>query len=57
MGLLHVWLTAQDVYPYYKWTGLLVAFLWGALGVAWRQPSMWILNAIIGAMYIYGMLR
>jgi hypothetical protein len=57
VALLHVWLTAHDVMPYYKFTGLLAAALWTLLGVLWRQPSIWILNSIFIVMYIKGIIN
>ena len=56
VGLIHVVAVAQDVYPYYKYTGLLTAVLWMWLGRLWREPSMIILNAIIMAIYLHGIM-
>lgn len=55
IALLHVYLTSNDIAPYYKYTGLLAATLWTTLGVMWRQPSIWLLNGIFVAMYIKGL--
>ena len=57
IALLHVYLTAHDIMPYYKYTGLLAASLWLCLGYLWQQPSVIILNVIMAAMYIEGILK
>lgn len=57
IALVHVYLTAHDVMPYYKYTGLITACLWLWLGYLWRQPSVIILNVIMAAMYIEGILK
>lgn len=55
IALLHVYLTAHDITPYYKFTGLVNASLWIWLSVLWREPSLIILNSIMAAMYIRGL--
>ena len=54
VALTHVILTAHDVAPYYKFTGLLSASLWILLSFLWREPSLIILNTIMAAIYIHG---
>jgi hypothetical protein len=56
MALIHVYVTAHDVYPWYKWTGIVCAALWLWLGYLWRQPSLVVLNAIMVAIYLKGIL-
>ena len=57
VGLIHVIAVANDVYPYYKFTGLLTAVLWTWLGQLWREPSMIILNVVIMAIYLQGIIK
>ena len=57
IGLIHVIAVANDVYPYYKFTGLLTAVLWTWLGQLWREPSMIILNLVIMAIYLQGIIK
>jgi hypothetical protein len=57
VGLAHVIAVANDVYPYYKFTGLLTAVLWTWLGQLWREPSMIILNIVIMAIYLQGIIK
>lgn len=56
VALVHVICTAHDVYPYYKFTGLLTASLWILLSFLWKEPSLIILNVIMAAIYIHGIL-
>ena len=53
-ALLHVYLTAHDIYPYYKFSGLANAGMWIWLSIIWREPSLIILNIIMAAIYIHG---
>lgn len=55
-SLFLVFLTSHDVTPLNKYFGLLAASLWMTLGVLWREPSMWLTNAIFAAIYITGIL-
>ena len=55
VALLHVYLTAHDVTPYYKYTGITTAALWTWIGVLWSQPNIIILNIIMMAIYIKGL--
>lgn len=48
---------AFDVVPLNKVLFLLGCGLWGWVGVLWRQPSLWSLNAFCGLVYIVGLLR
>jgi len=57
VGLVHVVVVAEDVYPFYKFTGLLTAVLWTWMGQLWREPSIIILNTIIAAIYIHGIIK
>lgn len=56
VALVHVIFTAHDVYPYYKFTGLLSASLWILLSFLWKEPSLIILNLIMAGIYIHGIL-
>jgi len=56
VALTHVFLTAHDIGPYYKFTGLLNASLWITLSFLWREPSLVILNIIMAVIYIHGIL-
>jgi hypothetical protein len=54
LALVHVYVTAHDIYPWYKFSGITTALLW--LGHLWRQPSLVILNAIMVLIYLKGIL-
>lgn len=56
VALTHVFLTAHDVGPYYKFTGILNASLWILLSFLWKEPSLIILNLIMVAIYIHGLI-
>ena len=56
LTLLHVYLTAHDVAPWYKVTGLTVASLWSYTGHLWKEPSMIFLNLFLAAIYVKGIL-
>lgn len=55
-ALITVYLTSHDYVPLNKYFGLVTAGLWLWLGILWRQPSMWILNVIMLAMYLSGII-
>ena len=55
VALTHVVLTAYDVAPFYKFSGLLNASLWVLLSFLWKEPSLIILNLIMVAIYIHGL--
>ncbi len=54
MALIHVYVTAHDIAPWYKFTGIICAALWLWLGYLWRQPSLMILNVIMVLIYVKG---
>jgi uncharacterized membrane protein len=54
LTLVHVYVTAHDFAPYYKFTGIACSILWTILGILWRQPSVYLLNAILVLIYIVG---
>jgi hypothetical protein len=56
MALVHVWLISHDIQPWYKFTGVTQAALWLWLGLLWRQPSVIMLNVVMIAMYLKGIL-
>lgn len=56
LALLHVYVTAHDVYPWYKFTGITTAALWLWLGYLWKQPSLMVLNAIMVLIYLKGII-
>ena len=56
MALIHVWLISHDIQPWYKYTGVTQAALWLWLGLLWRQPSVIMLNVVMIAMYLKGIL-
>lgn len=53
-ALLTVYLTGHDFVPINKYMGVITAVLWLWLGILWKQPSMWILNTIMIALYVSG---
>jgi hypothetical protein len=55
IALFHVYLTAYDVYPYYKISGLTNAGMWIWLSIIWREPSLIILNTIMALIYVRGL--
>lgn len=55
VALTHVVLTAHDVAPYYKFSGLLNASLWVLLSFLWKEPSLILLNVIMVAIYVHGL--
>ena len=57
IGLIHVYLTAHDIAPYFKYTGLIVSLLWLWVGILWRQLNVIILNSVIAIIYIQGLLN
>jgi hypothetical protein len=56
MALVHVWLISHDIQPYYKYTGVFQAGLWLWLGILWRQPSVILLNVVMIAIYLKGIV-
>ena len=54
IALLHVYLTAHDIAPYYKFSGILNASLWVWLSLLWREPSLILLNTIMVSIYLKG---
>ena len=56
ISLTHVYLVAHDVAPYYKATGITIALLWLVLALMWRKTSLILLNAIMVAIYITGLV-
>lgn len=56
VALLHVYLVSHDIAPYYKFSGLTAAMLWVWISILWREPSLIILNLIMIAIYIKGLL-
>ena len=56
VALTHVVLTAHDVAPYYKFSGLLNAGLWVLLSFLWKEPSLILLNIIMVGIYVHGLL-
>ena len=55
VALTHVVLTAHDIAPYYKFSGLLNASLWVLLSFLWKEPSLILLNVIMVAIYVHGL--
>ena len=56
MALIHVWLISHDIQPWYKYTGVVQAGLWLWLGFLWRQPSVILLNVVMIAIYLKGIV-
>lgn len=56
LALVHVYVTAHDVYPWYKFSGITTAALWTWLGYLWRQNVLVILNVIMMLIYLKGIL-
>ena len=47
LTLVHVYLTAHDFSPWYKFSGLTVALLWCWLSKLWKEPSIMALNLFL----------
>ena len=56
LALVHVYVVSHDIQSWYKFTGFTCAFLWTWLGYLWRQSSIVLLNAIMMAIYLKGIL-
>jgi hypothetical protein len=56
MALIHVWFISHDIEPWYKYTGVAQAGLWLWLGFLWHQPSIIMLNVIMIAIYVKGIV-
>lgn len=56
MALIHVWFISHDIEPWYKYTGITQAGLWLWLGILWKQPSIILLNIIMIAIYLKGIV-
>jgi hypothetical protein len=56
LTLVHVYVTAHDIAPWYKFSGISTAILWLWLGHLWKQPSLVILNCIMVLIYLKGIL-
>ncbi len=56
LALLHVYVTAHDIYPWYKFSGITTALLWTWLGYLWRQNVLIVLNIIMVLIYLKGIL-
>ena len=49
--------TAFDIHPWNKVLFLLGSLLWTVVGIMWRQPSLWTLNAFCAILYIIGLSK
>ena len=49
--------TAFDITPWNKVLFLVGSLLWTVVGVMWRQPSLWTLNAFCATLYIIGLIK
>ena len=56
LALVHVYVTAHDIYPWYKFSGITTALLWTWLGYLWRQNVLIVLNIIMIVIYLKGIL-
>jgi hypothetical protein len=56
LALIHVYVTAHDLYPWYKFSGITTALLWTWLGYLWRQNVLIVLNIIMVVIYLKGIL-
>ena len=57
LTLVHVALVSYDISPAYKFTGILIGFLWMWIGHLWREPSLVILNLILNVIYFAGLFK
>lgn len=48
--------TAFDYSPINKMLFLVGCIMWTSVGLIWRQPSLWTLNAFCGLVYIAGLM-
>ena len=49
--------TAFDIHPWNKVLFLVGSLLWTVVGIMWRQPSLWTLNAFCAVLYIIGLSK
>lgn len=56
LSLLHVYLVSHDVAPYYKYSGLTIALLWLILAILWNKRSLILLNLVMTALYLKGLM-
>jgi hypothetical protein len=49
--------TAFDIHPWNKVLFLVGSLLWTVVGIMWRQPSLWTLNAFCAILYIIGLSK
>jgi hypothetical protein len=55
-SLTLVCLNSYDYIPFNKYAGLIAALSWMYLGILWKEPAMWVTNAIFAVIYITGLL-
>jgi len=46
--------TSFDFTPLNKYLFLIGSLGWMLVGVIWKQPSLWTMNAVVSAIYIIG---
>jgi hypothetical protein len=46
--------TSFDFTPLNKYLFLAGSLGWMLVGILWRQPSLWTMNAVVSAIYIIG---
>lgn len=56
LAFLHVYLTAHDVYPWYKISGITIALLWTYISWLWRKTPTVLLNLSLALIYLWGIL-
>ena len=48
--------TSFDFVPLNKYLFLIGSLAWMAVGILWRQPSLWTMNLVVSGIYILGFL-
>ena len=46
--------TSLDITPLNKYLFFLGSFTWTCVGILWKQPSLWLGNGILTAIYLVG---
>jgi len=57
MSLIHVYVTAHDLAPWYKLSGVVCAALWLWCGYLWKQSNLIVLNVIMVLIYLKGIFN
>jgi hypothetical protein len=54
--MVGVALTAFNIYPLNLWVCLAANAAWAVMGIIWKKWSLLIVQAVVSAIYIFGMV-